>query len=255
MSKVGRSDLPNSAGEVLDAIRRLPLISPAELTGGRAFLVISPHPDDDALGVGGLIAASRQAGHRAGVVVLTDGSSSHPNSKLFPRQRLVELRRSEALLAADALGLSVSDVYLLGLQDGHAPTEGALFEAAVDRLERVVRAIDAASVFTTWEHDPHGDHKAAFAMAIALHQRLPHLKVWAYPIWSWHLDPSETLTGGETTGVRVDVTPWLSRKRAAIAAHASQMTNLINDDEQGFRFNAETLAPFQTSFEYFICTR
>ena len=40
------------------------------------------------------------------------------------------------------------------------------------------------------------------------------------------------------------MTAWYSRKHKAIEAHASQMTDLIDDDPEGFQFTPETLAPF-----------
>jgi LmbE family N-acetylglucosaminyl deacetylase len=48
------------------------------------------------------------------------------------------------------------------------------------------------------------------------------------------------------------VTSWLDAKRAAIAAHASQMTDLIDDDPLGFHFDAASVAPFLGHFEYFL---
>ncbi|MBE7219294.1 MAG: PIG-L family deacetylase, partial [Caulobacteraceae bacterium] len=55
------------------AWRALPLATPDAVTHGKPFVVISPHPDDESLGLGGLIAASRAAGVDVRVVVVSDG--------------------------------------------------------------------------------------------------------------------------------------------------------------------------------------
>ena len=83
-----------------------PITTTRELTGGRPFVVLSPHPDDETLGTGGLIAAARTAGQEVDVIVVTDGSGSHPRSKQYPSKRLVDLRYSEVHRAGLALGLS-----------------------------------------------------------------------------------------------------------------------------------------------------
>ena len=50
-----------TAGAYLDALRRLPVTAPQALMAGKPFLVLSPHPDDETLGLGGAIAAAEQA--------------------------------------------------------------------------------------------------------------------------------------------------------------------------------------------------
>ena len=236
----------------LDALRRLPVTTPERLTGNRPFVVLSPHPDDDALGTGGLIAAACGAGQRVVVVTLTDGSGSHPRSILFPRDKLVALRKAESESAADRLGLPVDHLRFLGLPDAAAPSAGPAFERAMEAILAVVREVDAASIFVTWGRDPHCDHEAADRMARALRSRDPTLQLWSYPIWGWHLDGAAEVDEPAPVGWRVDISPWLEAKRDAVAAHASQMTALVPDDPQGFRFTAETIAPFHGPFEYFF---
>jgi LmbE family N-acetylglucosaminyl deacetylase len=229
----------------------MPLALPADLTGGKPVLLLSPHPDET-LGVGGLIAAACASGERVDVIILTDGSGSHPNSALYPRERLVALRRLEADQAMALLGLPAERVTHLGLADTRAPSHGPVFEGAVDCLSAILDDAGAGSVFVTWERDPHCDHEAAAAMARALRTRYRTLKVWCYPIWGWHLAASTELDEPAPRGFRVDVTPWKKAKHAAMTAHASQMTDLVADDPGGFRFNEGTIAPFLGNYEYFF---
>ena len=241
-----------TAGEFLAALTQLPLGSLQDLTASEPFVLLSPHPDDESLGAGGLIAASCAAGQRAEVVVITDGAGSHPHSKAYPPQRLIELRQAEIEAAGSLLGLTPDHVRHLGLPDTGAPSSGPAFEAAVKTIAELCLKVGARSLFVTWDGDPHCDHEATARMARAVRQQMPELKLWAYPIWGWHLNPALPLDRVPPTGFRLDILPWQAVKRSAIAAHVSQMTALIDDDPEGFRFTETTLAPFLGRFEYFI---
>jgi LmbE family N-acetylglucosaminyl deacetylase len=239
-------------GEYLAAIRQLPLGSLQQLTAGSPIVVLSPHPDDESLGAGGLIAAACKVGQRINVVVITDGAGSHPRSQLYPYDLLVGLRRAEVDAAGTLLGLAPDCVSHLDLPDTKAPSSGPSFEAAVNAIAETCRMADAKSLFVTWDRDPHCDHEATARMAEAVRRKLPGLRLWAYPIWGWHLDAALSLDRPEPTGFRLDISEQQAIKRAAIAAHVSQMTDLIDDDPDGFCFTERTLAPFLGPFEYFI---
>lgn len=241
-----------TAGEFLAALTQLPLASLQDLTADAPFVVLSPHPDDETLGAGGLIAAACQAGQRAEVIVITDGAGSHPHSRAYPAHRLTQLRQAEVAAAGALLGLPADGMHHLGLPDTRAPSSGPEFEAAVQFIVDRCCASGAKSLFVTWGGDPHCDHEATARMARAVRQRMPELRLWAYPIWGWHLDPALPLDHAPPSGFRLDIAMHQAVKRDAIAAHVSQMTGLIDDDPEGFRFTETTLAPFLGSHEYFI---
>ena len=241
-----------TAGEYLAALTQMPLGSLHDITAGAPFVVLSPHPDDESLGAGGLIAAACAADQHVEVIVITDGAGSHPNSPAYPAQRLIDLRKAEVEAAGSLLGLTHDRVSYLDLPDTKAPLSGAAFDAAVASIAETCRQTGAASLFVTWDRDPHCDHEATFRMAEAVKQQMPELRLWAYPIWGWHLDPALPMDRPPPHGLRLDIAVHQSIKRAAIAAHVSQMTDLIDDDPEGFRFTETTLAPFLGPYEYFI---
>jgi LmbE family N-acetylglucosaminyl deacetylase len=236
--------------DYLDLTRRLPLATLSELTRDGPFVILSPHPDDETLGAGGLIRQACAKGQHVEVIVLTDGAGSHTRSIEYPPSCLIELRRQEVARAASILGLTADHLHHLDLPDAHMPTSGPIFEKTVQFVTSLVQSIKAKSLFVTWHHDPHCDHKAAAKVARATKLLIPALNIWAYPIWGWHLDPAQDV-GAAPEGFRLDIVHEADAKRRAIAAHRSQMTNLIHDDPDGFRFNANTLVPFLTSFEVF----
>lgn len=240
------------AGEYFDLVDALPLGSWHDLTGGKPFVVLSPHPDDESLGVGGLIALARRSDQVVAVILLTDGSQSHPNSLIYPSERLIALRRAELVAAAAILGLESGRLFELGLRDAAAPVSGPEFDRSVERVSAIVAEVGAGSLFVTWEHDPHCDHGAAACLAREVRRRNADLKLWHYPIWGWHLPKSHAVQATAPSGLRLAIEDVLPQKQAAIEAHISQMTDLIDDDPEGFRFTANTLKPFLCNYEFYI---
>ncbi len=241
-----------TAEQYLGLLKTMPVAPWQEVVGARPLVVLSPHPDDESLGMGGLIALARRNHRDVSIVAVTDGAGSHPGSTTYPREKLVALRRAEMGEAARRLDVPNDRITHLNLPDTAAPKAGPAFDAAVTTVDGIVARAGAASLFVTWRDDPHCDHEAAALMAEEVRRRRPDIALWAYPVWGWHLKPTAEISAPSPRGYRVDVTEVAAAKRAAIAAHASQMTDLIADDPSGFRFDATTLAPFTGRYEYFI---
>ena len=73
------------AGDVHDAMRALPVARDLdEITGNRCALILAPHPDDESLGCGGLIAEACARGRPPAVIIVSDGTGSHPLSREYP---------------------------------------------------------------------------------------------------------------------------------------------------------------------------
>ncbi len=91
------------------------------------LMILSPHPDDESLGAGGLIQRVLEAGGSVKVVFMTNGDGfpegvekedriSRPTAKDYTRYG--EERRLEALKALTTLGMKERDVIFLGFPDG-----------------------------------------------------------------------------------------------------------------------------------------
>lgn len=240
-----------TAADALQAMAALPLVPLAAVTRNEPVVILAPHPDDETLGCGGLIAAASAAGHPPFVLILTDGTGSHPNSQSFPPQRLKAVREQEARNAVAILGLPVDRIGFLGLRDTAAPVDGAAFEAAVAAIHSRIDSFGATTVLAPWQHDPHCDHLAAHRMAdeVTARRRLRHL---AYPIWGWTLAPGTVLPGPAPHGMRLDITDHMAAKHRAITAHASQYGRLIADDAKGFQLPPNLLEVFSRPYETFL---
>jgi LmbE family N-acetylglucosaminyl deacetylase len=242
-----------TVGTVLQAMRALPLRTIDAIIGTGKLLILAPHPDDESLGCGGLIAACCAAGRPPFVLVLTDGAGSHPGSRSHPPERLRATREAEARRALAALGLGPDHVAFLGLPDAAAPHDGPGFDRAVAAIVAQAEATVCTTIAAPWQHDPHCDHLAAHRMAEVAAARLG-LRHIAYPVWGWTLPENDTLETN-IAGGRLDIEPHLPAKRRAIAAHASQHGGVITDDPTGFQLPRHLLAVLDEPFEVFLDVR
>ena len=241
-----------TVGELLKAADRLPVRPVREALEDRPFIVVAPHPDDESLGCGGLIAEACRQGLRGKVVIVSDGAGSHPNSKDYPPERLVPLREEEAKQAGVQLGLKPEDMLFLRLPDRFVPYEGQKAERAIGAIIDCVRNTGAGSLFVSWRHDPHCDHQASYEIARRVQDQVGEVRLFEYVVWGLTLPPSTEVTQFRSGfKIRLDEEAH-ERKRRAIAAHRSQTSNLIEDDPAGFLFAQIDQAHFDRPYEIFL---
>lgn len=199
--------------------------------GDLRWLVLAPHPDDETLGAGALIAEASRAGRLAGLVYLTDGSGSHENPS-GRSGRLVSTRRREAGSAVFRLSGSRRVVPLhLGWKDAApAPPESGAFSLAARKLAALCRRRRVDALAVTALHEPHCDHAAAARLAYAVQALAKRrLLVAEYLVWGGAFDRGSHRT------VRTQPMP-AGKRRHALRAHRSQLTAALGP---GFRLPAE----------------
>ena len=81
--------------------------------GCDAIVVVSPHPDDEVLGAGGLIRVAAMAGHEVTILSVTDGEAAYPDWR-----GLGKIRRRELSNALNALAPSKVTSEPLNIPDG-----------------------------------------------------------------------------------------------------------------------------------------
>ena len=198
---------------------------------GLRWMILAPHPDDETLGAGALIAQAASTGRLAGIVYLTDGSGSHPAPQSGQR-KLVGIRKREAATALHRLTTSraLAPVHL-GWKDAGPVQPG---DPCFNRSARMLAAlcvrwnVDALAV--TGLHEPHCDHAAAATLAYAA-QRAAKRRVLVaeYVVWAAPPDHATHRTIG-TASMAV------GRRRHALRAHRSQLTA---SQGPGFRLPAD----------------
>jgi LmbE family N-acetylglucosaminyl deacetylase len=231
----------------------LPLRSVNTIMG--SALVVAPHPDDETLGCGGAIALLRTLGYPVHVLVISDGTLSHPRSHKYPAPRLQALRRAETLEALSTLDMGEEDVTFLGLKDGSIPTsKSSGIRGAIAQCRACLEEWMPEIIFLPWRLDPHPDHQATWKL---IHTALLYVddvpRTIEYPIWDWDPEQQGDFANiKQIAGWRLDIRAVLETKRKAIAAYRSQTTNLIDDDPEGFQLTPEMLANFARPWEVYL---
>jgi len=168
-------------------------------------LVLSPHPDDDALGCGGLLKQLAESGAKIKVIYFSDGSRGTRSGKA--NESLIAEREEEARESGKVLG--IGEEKFLRLPDSKIVVDLNL--AAQIRRELEFDKPDL--LLSPSLEDPHPDHFAvAEALAIGLKNYDHHFQIWLYEIW-----------GSGRINRLVPFDDFLGDKQEALKCHKSQM--------------------------------
>lgn len=224
---------------------------------------VHAHPDDEAIFSGGTMLALAEAGHRVVLVVATGGElglSPHEDTPLAD-QRLRELDAAAAILRVDALHLlGYTDSGMRGDPANHAP--GSFWSTpdaeAIAQLGDVFAAESADAVVVYDDHGIYGhpDHVKGFNVGVSaaaaagvdcvyemtvdreyLHFVETHLVEAAALSGDLGLAGSRIGSASVEIDLTVDVQRHLAAKRAAMAAHMSQLPEhapVFGLDDAGF---------------------
>ncbi|WGW12283.1 PIG-L deacetylase family protein [Saxibacter everestensis] len=184
------------------------------------LVVVAPHPDDEVLGAGGIMAQARDRGIEVTVVAVTDGDGSHPGSRLYGAGELARVRARESEHALGLLGVRAAA--RLGLRDGQVAAEE---DRLVGLIADVLRnAPPNALCLTSWRHDGHPDHEATGRASVRA-AALAGVRCMEYPVWMWHWagpeHPAVPWERAEQATLSADVH---RRKAEAVAQFRSQLS-------------------------------
>ncbi|WP_115048279.1 PIG-L deacetylase family protein [Xanthomonas arboricola] len=210
---------PEAAWRAAPCLHELPRATLSQLMqGGQRLVVVAPHPDDEVLGCGGLIAAARAAGMPVLIIALTDGEQAYPDEPGWRPQVLGPARRRELEAAMQELDVLPGALVHLALGDGALAACEVRMAAAIGDL---ITAQD--TLLVTWERDGHPDHEAA-SRATAAACKAQSARRLQYPVWAWHWSRPHDAVFTEATALRLDLSPaLLSAKQRAIACFATQL--------------------------------
>ncbi|MGC5362301.1 PIG-L deacetylase family protein [Streptomyces sp. DT24] len=185
-------------------------------TEGRV-VVVAAHPDDEVLGVGGLISLLTESGVAVTVVSVTDGERSHPGSELVIPAELAGVRAMELREALAELGAPGAEVIRLKVPD----TEVARHEEDVATALAALLP-GAALCLAPWIGDVHGDHEAA-GRAVLAAARTASVPCLMYPVWMWHWARPDDPRVPWAAASRIRLPEaTAARKRAAVGRFTSQ---------------------------------
>jgi len=176
-------------------------------------LVVSPHPDDEAIGCGGTLAGQAIAGDEIRTIFLTSGEAGGHGAEPAVAGAA---REAEAREAARLLGIHTIDFWRL--------PDGALRSSDVlaRRLRDVILDWRPEWLYVPHGADQHRDHRAASRLVGKATRGLapPRPAVWQFEVWT----PLATLDR------IVDISQVIDTKLAAIRAYRSQCSVLRFDE-------------------------
>lgn len=222
---------------------------------------VHAHPDDESSSTGGSMARASAEGHRVVLVVCTNGEHGEVPDDLADGETLVARRQAETRCSAAYLGvhrivwLGYRDSGMTGWEQNDDPRSflRADVDEAADRLAAVLREEQADIVVVYDWHGVYGHpdhiqvhrvgHRAADRaetprrfevtfnrdrayddMAVMVESDIPGFE---------DFDPAGPADDGNPFGtpaaeidLAVDVSSYLAAKRAALACHASQVTDI-----------------------------
>ncbi|MBP0614426.1 bifunctional PIG-L family deacetylase/class I SAM-dependent methyltransferase [Jiella mangrovi] len=203
----------------------------SRLVGTGGLVVLSPHPDDETFGASALLVDAGREGRAVGIVAVTDGEASHPGSRSVSRPALATIRQAEQEAAVRALGVGEARFLRLRLPDGGSGRDPRFADAA-KRVAHFCDAIGATTLSAPHPDDPHPDHHATAALAAAVRELRPRLRLLYYFVWSMRLADETPYRGADLLPFRLTVDR--AAKARATACHASQLGAVITDDPDGF---------------------
>lgn len=166
-------------------------------------LVLSPHPDDDVLGMGGTMIQHRKNGDAVHVTYITSGERGVPGE---PADRVLVMREAEAGVAAQITGAGP-------LMFWREPDGG--FKATTDHRRMLMRYLESQQIDLVYApplNDSHPDHIETARLASYVCRRA-NIPLQYYETWTPITRPV----------IMHDITAEITAKRAAINCHQSQM--------------------------------
>ncbi|MXZ49084.1 MAG: PIG-L family deacetylase [Candidatus Dadabacteria bacterium] len=174
-------------------------------------LIVSPHPDDLEIGMGGTACLLLEKGVDVVSFVVTDGRRS-ANPLGISQEELVQTREREVRTSSEILGVKVS---LLGFSDMESDSNKREFSS---RMAEIITNLRPGEIYLPHpEIDKHRTHRTVSRLTLdcldaALGESPFECECWFYEVWT----PFPSYDRIE------DITSFADRKRQAIEAHMSQ---------------------------------
>ena len=208
-------------GKSLDEFRR----SSANL------VVVSPHPDDDVLGAGGVMIEAAEKGRAVFSVTVTDGRGSPRKGPAISDEEMVERRQKESMAALKVAG-AAGGFYL---RRKSSDLEGEGGKAVEKDLKGLFEWLTPGEVYLPAPYERHKTHQRVTRLALEALRSIPAAKplLFGYSLWGgfW----------GEKQRLVRDISPFIRKKVEAVLAHSTQIA--YKNYQQGIlgRNNADAI--------------
>ena len=165
------------------------------------ILIISPHPDDETIGCGGLLV---KYGSQCDIMLLTDGRRGYLQSDEVDEDKLASVREAELRNMAKSIG--VKRVIALHIPDGYL---------SVNRKRVVAEDISSYSMIFVPNHlERHKDHSVVTEIVQSMIKKKKlKCSLYEYEVWSPLMNPTDY----------IDISDVIEQKQELLSFYQSQL--------------------------------
>ncbi len=179
------------------------------------ILVICAHPDDETLGLGGMIALHAKKGGNVFVLIFATGQFARDDS-----EKGIEIRRKQGEKACSILG--VKEVQFLGYDDQKLDTMPVI--TLIDGIEKAIKKWKPKIVFTHYWEDANQDHRKVFEATLIACRPTPSSTIDQIICYE---TPSSTEWGSVnhrySPNMFVDISSVINKKIEALQKYKDEM--------------------------------
>ncbi|NUM36938.1 MAG: PIG-L family deacetylase [Candidatus Brocadiae bacterium] len=183
-------------------------VSLASPNSSQNVLVVSPHPDDDVIGMGGKMALMAQ---KSGVFTLyvTDGSGSLRQDS----RESIPLKRKEEALEALAI-VKAHGAFFLNAKSSCLKNKGQEYGKFLASIKQIFEFLKPQEVYITGPWEIHPTHLASSQLILDALKDQENISIYGYPVWGPILGKNLHC---------VDITEVIEIKNKAIQAHQGEV--------------------------------
>lgn len=164
----------------IEYLRRRGAFKP-EFCAGQRTVIVAPHPDDEVIGCGGLIARMLAQGKKPHVIILTGGEGSLGSQSGIDREDIIKARRNLTHEALTELGLPMENLHEFNLADGHI---GESTEEQLNEVRECIIGLNPDMLLVPHWGEGWPDH---INVSKLFTKGLPNnCEVWEYCVWMWY---------------------------------------------------------------------
>lgn len=153
--------------------------SARELSLHGRVVIVAPHPDDEVIGCGGLIARLVARGNAPHIVALTGGEGSHRGCCKLPAGDIKQARRGLTRQALQILGVPAQNLHELDFPDGGISAQSP----EAERLKALLEELRPDAVLVPHWGEGWPDHINAAKIVKTITQAS---EVYEYCVWMWY---------------------------------------------------------------------
>lgn len=189
---------------------------------GHSVLVVAAHPDDEAIGCGGLIALLSAQGVEVNVLFVADGESSRFNGEMIEGvASKISKRKSACSAAREILGYNRS--FFLDLPDNRLDSQ-PLIEIS-QQVEKLISSLNCSFILTHSNSDLNVDHRACLNASLIAARPVPGQTVRG--VASFEIPSSTGWAFSNNLGFApnlfVGIEAGIDSKRAALSAYGTEI--------------------------------